>query len=170
MKNKMEPTQKEQSGQSLVELAISLMVIMLLLLGAVETSLAIFQYITIRDAAQEGATYGSFEPGDEDGIKYRTAAAASDILVIDPCVGEDDECSDEEDEDSEETENVSGKVDVNFNGSHCEGLEDGKSNTVTVTVTFPHYIAFPLVTPVIGTDTINLRASVTNTILYPTCE
>lgn len=169
MKIKLKQAPKEASGQSLVELAISLMVIMLLLLGAVETSLAIFQYITIRDAAQEGATYGSFEPGDEDGIKYRTAAAASDILVIDPCVDEDDECS-EEDEDSDETENVSGSVEVNYNGSHCEGVEDGESNAITVTVTFPHYIAFPLVTPVIGTDTINLRASVTNTILYPMCE
>jgi Flp pilus assembly protein TadG len=67
-----------------VELAISLMIILMLLLGAVEISLALFQYVTIRDAAQEGAVYGSIEPDDEAGIQFRAAAAASDVLNIDP--------------------------------------------------------------------------------------
>jgi hypothetical protein len=164
---------KESRGQSLVELAISLMVLLLLLLGAVETSLAIFQYITIRDAAQEGAVYGSFEPGDENGIKYRAVDAASDILIIDPCIHPHHEDGDDDEDDhcaDSESENKSGSVDVVFNGSHCEGIEDNESNTITVTIKFPHYIAFPLVTPILGTDKIDLTASVTNTILYPRCD
>lgn len=142
-------TRKEQSGQSLVELAISLMVILMLLLGAVEISMALFQYVTLRDAAQEGAIYGSIEPEDESGIKYRTVAAASDVVQIDP----------------------DANVDITLNGDHCEGIDPVTSapNSMTVTITFDHPIIFPIVGPMIGTDTIRLTASVTNTILRPIC-
>ena len=137
----------EPRGQSLVELAISLMIILLLLLGAVEFSLALFQYVTIRDAAQEGAIYGSINPTDTTGIQYRAVAAASDVL-------------------SQLTIN---DVDVTINGDDCEGTTSGSPNSITVTITFAHPITFPIVGPMIGSNTINLTASVTNTILQPTC-
>lgn len=138
---------KLQSGQSLVEMAISLMVILLLLVGAVEFALALFQYVTIRDAAQEGAVYASFTPDDEDGIKFRVQAAASDVLAELP----------EED------------ILVTVNGDDCEGLSGGTPNSITVEIDYPHQIMLPLVGPMIGSDTINLHAEVTNTILQPTC-
>lgn len=151
MKAKMKSNQKKQSGQSLVELAISLMIILLLLLGAVEFSLALFQYVTIRDAAQEGAIYGSINPTDDTGIQFRAEKAADDVVNLDP-----------------DTD-----VDVTINGQRCEGttIVSGVStpNSLTVTITFAHPITFPLVGPMIGSNTINLRASVTNTILQPTC-
>ena len=137
----------EPRGQSLVELAISLMIILLLLLGAVEFSLALFQYVTIRDAAQEGAIYGSINPTDESGIQYRAVATASDVL---PQLTIND-------------------VDVTINGDDCEGTTSGSPNSLTVTITFAHPITFPIVGPMIGSNTINLTASVTNTILQPTC-
>ena len=56
---------KQQRGQSLVELAISLMVILMLLMGAIDFGIALFAYVSMRDAAQEGAVYGSIEPADE---------------------------------------------------------------------------------------------------------
>jgi len=137
----------EPRGQSLVELAISLMIILLLLLGAVEFSLALFQYVTIRDAAQEGAIYGSINPTDTTGIQYRAVAAASDVL---PQLTIND-------------------VDVTINGDDCEGTTSGSPNSITVTITFAHPITFPIVGPMIGSNTINLTARVTNTILQPTC-
>lgn len=48
-----------EKGQSLVEFAISFVVIMLLLSGVVEFGIAFFQLIQLRDAAQEGALFGS---------------------------------------------------------------------------------------------------------------
>jgi Flp pilus assembly protein TadG len=139
---------KESKGQSLVELGISLLLLMLLLLGAVELSLALFQYVTIRDAAQEGAIYGSVNPADSSGITTRALAAASDVLP------------------QLTTSNVS----VNLNaGVACEGLTSGTPNSLTVTVTFDHPITFPMIGPVLGTNTIALAAEVTNTILQPTC-
>lgn len=153
---------KREKGQSLVELAISLMIMLLLLLGAVEFSLALFQYVTIRDAAQEGAVYGSIKPEDESGIKYRATAAASDVVQLDP--------------------NDPNQIQITRNNNKsCEGLTPVTSgvppvtkdvpNSITVTITFAHPITFPIVGPMIGSNsnTINLRASVTNTILTPTC-
>jgi len=48
-----------EKGQSLVEFAISLTIILILLSGAVELGMGLFQYIQLRDAAQEGALFGS---------------------------------------------------------------------------------------------------------------
>lgn len=53
---------RSERGQSLVEFGISLVVILILLAGAVELGIALFQFIQLRDAAQEGAVYGSICP------------------------------------------------------------------------------------------------------------
>jgi len=136
-------------GQSLVELAISLMVILILLTGAVETGLALFQYVTMRDAAQEGALYGSFNPpidaDTEDAIKNRVIDAASDILPLAP-----------------------GDITLTVNGSACEGLTGGVPNSLTVTIEFEHPVTMPIIGAWIG-QTIDLTAGVTDTILSPVC-
>jgi Flp pilus assembly protein TadG len=143
----MKPTRKEKSGQSLVELAVSVMVIMLLVLGAVETGMAIFQYVTISDAAQEGANYASINPDKEQDIKYRVYAAASDVL---PNLDTD------------------GNVTVTPNGQPCEGISIiGVPNSIEVTVQYDHKIIFPLVP---GAKPITLKASATSTILSPHCS
>jgi Flp pilus assembly protein TadG len=155
-KESMKTSLKSEKGQSLVELALSLIVLLMLLLGAVEFSLALFQYVTIRDAAQEGALYGSINPTDENGMKARAIDAASDVVVL---------------------TNADIVVSWNNPAKKCEGLSSivtpsGTSNVphaVTVTITYDHNIALPLVGPIIGDDDITLTASVTDTILSPTC-
>jgi len=140
---------KDARGQSLVEMTLGFTVILYLLLGAVEFSLALFQYVTMRDAAQEGAIYASIKPTDAAGIRDRAIAAASDVLVMDEA-------------------NVSVNLVVS---DYCEGLSDsGVPNAIQIEIAYPHEIFLPLVTPMIGTDTINLKANVTNTILQPMCE
>jgi Flp pilus assembly protein TadG len=159
MKQQTHPVQpaaskRTERGQSLVEMAISLVVMLMLLTGAVEFGLALFQYVSIRDAAQEGALYGSIHAEDADDITsangeelvQRVIAAASDIVPL----TEDD-------------------VTVTINGNDCEGLTSSTPNSIKVLVTFEHQITMPLVTPYIGTDIITLRAEVTDTILSPVC-
>jgi hypothetical protein len=149
--SKHHPTER---GQSLVELGISLVIIMMLLTGAVEFGLAYFQYVTLRDAAQEGALFGSINPSEADDpsslngeeLRNRVVAAAGDILQL-------------------SAEDVA----VDIQGAECEGLTSGLPHSITVTVTFAHPITMPLVTPILGTDTINLAAAATDTILQPAC-
>ena len=135
---------KNERGQSLVEMAISLIIILFLLVGAVEFSIVLYQYVAMRDAAQEGALYGSIHPDELDVVDQRVIAAASDVL---PLLQPDD-------------------VDPVINGAACEGLTGGTPNTITVTVNYAHPIFMPLVPAMIGTSTINLSANVTDTILY----
>src|SRR5262245_60659192 len=59
---------KSERGQSLVELSVSLVLLLLLLSGAVEFGMAFFQYVQLRDAAQEGALYGSMNPYSDSNI------------------------------------------------------------------------------------------------------
>jgi len=140
-----------EQAQSLVEMAISLIILLMLLLGAVEFSLALFQYVTIRDAAQEGALYGSIHPAapDEAAIIQHVIKAADDVLILDAANVSIDRLGD-----CEGSTSVAGVPTPNY---------------ITVNVTYLHNIAYPLVGPMIGTNTIRLNASATNTILQPSC-
>jgi hypothetical protein len=134
-----------ERGQSLVEFAISLTVIMMLLAGAVEFGIALFQFVQLRDAAQEGALYGSIHPGDDDGIEDRVRAAS--LSPID----------------------LQNDPDVTISILYPDGAPNCEGKGVEVTVSYPHPIAMPFIGPIIGSNTINLNASVTDTILTPVC-
>lgn len=138
---------KSERGQSLVELSISLVFMLFLLAGAVEFGMAFFQFIQLRDAAQDGALYGSINPTKltgtiTDSVEYRVRGS-SDSPV-----------------DLFDTTNVT--VTTVINGSACEG------NSITVTVTYPHKVFMPFISEITG-STIPLTASVTDTILTPVC-
>lgn len=162
MKTMQRIKKASESGQSLVELAISLIVLLYLLLGAVEFGIALFQYISIRDAAQEGALYGSINPTNEAEMRARAIDAAADVTPL-----------------------TASNVTVTINGDKtvaqaisanqaCEGsvIISGVyvPNVVTVSIVFDHEIFLPLVGDMIGDDDITLRAQVTDTILSPICE
>lgn len=55
-------------GQSLAELAILLPVWLLLVIGMMDLGRAFHAYISIQNAAREGARYGALFPGDTNGI------------------------------------------------------------------------------------------------------
>ncbi len=131
---------KSERGQSLVELAISLVLLLLLLTGAVEFGMAFFQFVQLRDAAQEGALYGSMNPDDTTGITARVQGASNspiDLSTITPA--------------------------IDYIGPHCEG------NGIKVTLTYDHMIFMPFIPQVIGDNKIQLKATVTDTILSPVC-
>jgi len=139
---------KSERGQSLVEFAISLTIILWLLAGAVEFGIALFQYIQMRDAAQEGALYGSINPIDKTGIENRVKAASNSPidLATDPEV----------------------VVQVTYPDGTCK-----VADSVKVRVEYPHKIFMPFGTLFTGGDQyIHLGADVTDTILNttsPTC-
>jgi len=57
-----------RSGQSLVELAIAFPLLLMTLLGTIDVGRLFFDYVDLRHAATEGATYGSRHPTDQTGI------------------------------------------------------------------------------------------------------
>jgi Flp pilus assembly protein TadG len=138
------------SGQSLVELAISLVILLYLLAGAVEFGIAFFQFVQLRDAAQEGALYGSMNPADCTGIRARVIGSSNSPI------------------------NLSGgdvAIATTINGNNCGTPAylnlDCEGNAITVTLTFNHQIFMPFLPQLIGRNYIPLNATVTDTILTP---
>jgi len=70
MKSEFQPKQKEY-GQSMVELALTITMLMVLLAGTIDLGHAFFVWLRMRDAAQEGASYRSFCPTDLAGTELR---------------------------------------------------------------------------------------------------
>lgn len=152
------PKRGAQRGQSLVELAISLTVILWLLAGAIDLGSALFAWIALRDAAEEGALYASLYPTVDsnnngrydNGEAMNTAAIAARVRVT-----------------STNPVNLNDAVNVTVNvemtSPPCAG------GAVTVTVIYNYRIMMPLTSTIIGTNTIPIRASATNTLLRYSC-
>ncbi len=144
---------KSERGQSLVELAISLVILLYLLSGAAEFGILFFQYVQLRDAAQEGALYGSINPKVVDPIIARVRGSSSsplnlaDATQVTVVVKALDQTSGAE------------KLLANA----CEG--DG----MQVTVSYDHHIFMPFIPQLISRTEIPLEATVIDTILYPRC-
>lgn len=142
---------KSERGQSLVELSISLLVLLYLLSGAVEFGLAFFQFVQLRDAAQEGALFGSMDP--EGAIESRVRGASSspidlaDVSLVAVSITATDKT----------TGNSKTLVDA------CEG------DALTVQVLYNHQIFMPFIPQLIGRTVIPLNATVTDTVLAPIC-
>ena len=129
----------------------------LILLGTVDFGMAIFTYSILRDAAQEGALYGSFNPSNKSGIETRARN-------ISPR-GEEDVFSSPVQ--LSDTKLV--KINVKTIGDACQGFTHGTSNSMQVSVSYNYPLLMPFIGQVIGTDTIKLTGVATNIILQPPC-
>ena len=154
-KRKRSPTHSGR-GQSLVELAVALPILILLLLGTVDFGMAIFSYSMLRDAAQEGAFYGSFNPANKAEIENRTrniSPRGEDEVFSSPVNLRDMDLV---------------NVDVQTLGQACQGITNGATNSVQVSVSYKYHVLMPFIGPVLGT-TIPLTGTATNIILQPAC-
>lgn len=150
-------SQRRERGQSLVEIAISLPVIILILLGTIDFGMAIFSYAIIRDAAQEGALYGSFNPDNKAEIENRAR-------YISP-QGEDDIFSSPVDLTNKDLI----QVEIKAIGNSCQGTTGGEANSLRVRVRYYYPFLMPFIGSIVGSDTIPLTGSATNVILQPPC-
>ena len=75
---------KKNSGQSLLEFAITMPLLLLLVMGVFDLGRGIYYYSAIHNAAREGARYGAINHCDVTGIKNRAKqmAGLGDGLVV----------------------------------------------------------------------------------------
>lgn len=152
---------KTERGQSLVELAISLVILLFLLSGIVEFGMAFFQFVQLRDAAQEGALYGSTEPADFTAIETRVRSSSNTPINLDAAAPNP----------------VKVIISVNDVPVWIDGTSQGvdtthtacEANALKVRTEFDHYIFMPFMPKILGRDKIRLNAEVTDTILRPVC-
>jgi len=74
-------SRRNERGQSLTEMAISFVVLLLVLAVGVDAGRAYFALISLREAAEEGAIFGSLYPACDTKIAQR-ASSSSDNLNI----------------------------------------------------------------------------------------
>jgi Tfp pilus assembly protein PilV len=81
---KHEGKNKPNRGQSLVEVALVLPIILMILLGLLDFGRAYFTLVALHDAADEGATYAAIRQSSLEEIQERTADASTRLVPIDP--------------------------------------------------------------------------------------
>lgn len=138
----------KEEGQSLVELAVSLVILLILLAGIVDLGRISFYFIAMRDAAQEGASYASVYPNHCFAIEDRVRASVVDDTNV--------------------------NVDILINGVNClsaTSTDACEGRVVEVTVSDPAFpITMPFLGSVIGRQSIVLETSIEDLILRPGCN
>lgn len=137
------PGSRRERGQSLTETAISFVILMLVLAVGVDLGRMYFSLISLREAAEEGALYGSFNPTDTSGIIARVRSSSNTPVNL--------------------ADTATVTVSVSTPTGACAG------NRLIVTVTHQFRLTMPFVGAIIGTQNLSLPASSSSTILRPTC-
>jgi Flp pilus assembly protein TadG len=147
---------KHERGQSLVELAISMLFMLYLLAGVAEFGIIFFQYVQLRDAAQEGALYGSVNPQAYRFIEDRVRGASNSPINLADM--------------SKVTVSLYYDNTLVWRNHAAQGStnNDCEGHSLKVTATFQHPITMPFMSRFIR-NPLPLTAEVTDTILSPTC-
>ena len=135
---------KKQRGQSLMEMALFLMIILWLLAGAVDFGMAYFSLVQMRDAAQEGVIYGSIHPADTTVIRERVWRSSSTFPI-----------------------DLEADANVIVCPPTCTGSVPSitPGNPISVTVTYNYNFVVPLLSTMLGETFIPLHATATGVML-----
>ena len=145
---------QKQKGQSLVELSVILSAIVILLAGVADFGRGYMIFVELRDAAQEGASYGSYTPDDFNEIEERVRDTIREPLDLsDPSI-------------------VSVVSTLTNPSQACAGFDPItlEPNEIEVTILYQLRITMPFLGSIVGSQEFPLEASVKNTILQPSCE
>ncbi len=147
-----------EAGQSMLELAISFVILLILLAGVVDLGRAFFAYSALQDAAQEGASYASLNP----------PASAADSAKLNAILAR-----------VKGNAGPTSRSPIDFNNDPNIGVTtapvDGwtlacRGHGIKVTVT---YTGYPLLMPIwrvlLPGNAIDLKAAATDVILNPAC-
>ncbi len=137
-----------ERGQSLAELALTLVIVLTMLAGLVDIGRAFFTFMALRDAAQEGAVFGALDPTNTAGIEQRVRTSSQQPVNL---------------SDASEVQ-----VSISYTGSACASA-DG-FNGITVTVKYNNFVlTTPFLGAILGQQSFTIQASATDTILRPPC-
>lgn len=139
MKLSVKPKSHFERGQSLVEFAVGLVVILVILCGLLDLGRAYFIYVALEDGAGEAALYLSINPE----CRY----ASDGVACADPNNAEF------------RARNAGG---LNVDWTHANIIIErpalGVGEPVSVTVEYPFPLVTPLIPRIVGSETITLTA------------
>ncbi len=154
------PSEYTQKGQSLVEFSLTATLLIFLAMSILDFGMAFMTWIILRDAAQEGATYGSiFPPVDKVNLNHPDEGYS--LVFIRARV----------------RESATAPISLDTYKTHVyvslltpNGLANGQpcqQNAIQVRVTYDYHFVSPMTGKIFGNidGNIPITASVTNTIL-----
>ena len=138
-----------EKGQSLVELAFTIVLLMIMIAGIVDLGRIFFHYITMRDSAMEGIAYGSIEPTHCAQIVERIRSSMDDPYAM--------------------------TITILMNGESCSTASATSDactgNDIEITVVDEEFpITMPFLGTFLGRQSISLESTVHGTILRPACQ
>lgn len=145
---------EHQKGQSFVEFSVLITILVTLLAGVADFGRAYLIFLEMRDAAQEGASYGSFAPADFNGVEARVRDTMRDpIDLSDPST-------------------VTIVSSLTNPPNACAGFDPTslEPNEIEVTILYQMPVTMPFLGTIIGSQELSLVATVSNTILQPPCS
>ena len=125
----------DQKGQSMVEVAIALPVLIMILVGILDLGRAFFTFIALTDAAAEGAAYAAIHPSHTTQIRERAADSSNGLVEL-------------------EVEMVS-----------VDYAELTAGYPITVAVQFEYDLITPFIQAIVPGGTITMRATVAQAII-----
>lgn len=163
---------RSERGQSLGELSIVMTLILILLAGVADVGRAFFTYSSLRDAAQEGALYGSFafseaNPGGPQNSLIDPGAACSRIATR---IAQNSDSP--VDLASEATITVqiaqASNSSVWLDCTPALSIQPCTNDRIRVSVLYQGFtLSTPFLGTLIGTQTVDIGASVEDIILAP---
>ena len=135
---------RSEKGQSLVELAFGIVILLILLAGIIDIGRMLFFYISLRDAAQEGAVFGQISPRSCAQITNRVNEVLNNSQATPPDIFID---------------GISCIAAAEINTRSCSGKE------IKIVLNAPFKFSMPLM----GGRIINLSTEIRGTILRPAC-
>jgi hypothetical protein len=133
---------KSERGQSLTELSLTLIILLTLLAGVLDIGRAYYTFLALRDAAAEGAAYGSFDPTNSAEIEARVRAESPGPSIVDW---------------------TGASINSTVIGAACRG------GGIEVNVQISYELLTPFIGAIVGSQSMPLEATVVNTILSPAC-
>ncbi len=143
-----------QKGQSLTELSVFLTFLVIMLAGLADFSRAYLIFLEMREAAQEGAAYGTFVPTDFSGMEARVRETMEYPF------------------DLSDPSDVKVVLAYTNQSNACAGFDSNtlSPNGVKVALFHEMTISMPFLGTILGRQDIPIVVTVTNTILKPPCQ
>lgn len=141
---------RSERGQSFMELAISLIFLLIMLTVMIDLGWAFYSMIALRDAAQEAASFGAMCP-DEDLIAERLRLSATAPIDM-------NDIPDDEDH-----------ILVEFIDTDGNPADPVRGNLVRVTAQIDHQIIVPFAGTFLGRTSYPLRVNVADTVMRDSC-
>ena len=137
---------KKEKGQSLVEFALVLPILLILLAGVLDVARMYYVYVVLTDAAAEGVSYAAIKPPVDPSDPEDPSTTEIQARTLPACTGVDD-----------------GVQSVDVDCPTCPNVTTG--DAITVTVTYRYSVMTPFLNAMFDGGTIDMEARATGVVI-----